>query len=377
MVASVEINIFCILLLGIIFFDTKRKEVTKDQRLFFWFIIDAVLFCISDLLAYIFNGKSGNGALSLLYISNFFYFSTSVVASYIWFLFVTERTGIHKKSKHIWRYIVLLPTVIFMVLTGLSPVSNIIYSIDLVDGVYKYSRGNLLWIHWIVAWGYLLASSIIAILYTVFEKDKNLKNNLLPLFIFPILPFLGSVIQIFYGKSIIQIGMALSAVFVHIKLQDSHVWTDTLTSLPNRSYFHRYLTEKLNSLSPSDSLFLMMIDIDKLKGINDVLGHSDGDLIIKNLGYILKKLSQEYNRTFVARYDGDEFAFFGYNYDIVKFQEILTAINERVEAWNRSSSFSVDISIGYVKGTKNSFMNSDQLIDLADMEMQKNKANKA
>jgi hypothetical protein len=36
-----------------------------------------------------------------------------------------------------------------------------------------------------------------------------------------------------------------------------------------------------------------------------------------------------------------------------------------------NSTFSIDVSIGFIKGTKNSFMNIDQLIDLADIEMHK------
>lgn len=376
MTVSIEINAFCILLFGIIFFDSKRKEVTKDQKLFYFFILDAFVFCVADLFAYILNGRGGAFTWFTLYFVNFLYFSTSAIASYIWYLFVLERIGIHKGKKQFIRHILILPLFLFMVVTALSPVLKFVFYLKDTDGLYSYVRGNGLCLHWLVAWGYLVGAFILALVYLVKEKDKNVQKEILPLFLFPVFPFLGSVLQIFWGYSLIQIGMALSAVFVHIKLQDSHVWTDTLTTLPNRSYFDRYLSEKMKNLAPTDSLFLIIVDIDNLKSINDLLGHKDGDGIIKQLGYIMKKISNEYVRTFVSRYDGDEFAFFGYNHDIVKFQEIIDLIHKRVEEWNRINSYSIDISVGYVKGTKTSFMNSDQLIDLAEMEMRKNQVNK-
>ena len=52
-------------------------------------------------------------------------------------------------------------------------------------------------------------------------------------------------------------------------------------------------------------LGLIMIDIDNFKTINDRFGHLSGDLILKDLGQLIKKNIREADLS--ARYGGDEF----------------------------------------------------------------------
>ena len=72
-----------------------------------------------------------------------------------------------------------------------------------------------------------------------------------------------------------------------------------------------------------------------------------------------------------SRYEGDEFAMFGYGYELDEIKKIKEELENKVHSLNMNSTFSIDVSIGFIKGTKNSFMNIDQLIDLADIEMHK------
>ena len=107
MLVSMEINIFCIIIFAILFFDLKRKDTTTDQKLFYWYIIDITIFCLSDILSYALmeNGDTSTSTLVFLYIINFMYFSTSAMAAYLWFLYVLEKLEINKEGRHLTRYI--------------------------------------------------------------------------------------------------------------------------------------------------------------------------------------------------------------------------------------------------------------------------------
>lgn len=52
-------------------------------------------------------------------------------------------------------------------------------------------------------------------------------------------------------------------------------------------------------------IYIAIIDIDHFKNINDTYGHTFGDIVLKKLGELLNKVSND--NVFVARYGGEEF----------------------------------------------------------------------
>jgi diguanylate cyclase (GGDEF)-like protein len=83
---------------------------------------------------------------------------------------------------------------------------------------------------------------------------------------------------------------------------------DSLTGLPNRVQFRNAVVEAL-ALAKADgrSVAVVMLDLDRFKHVNDVLGYRFGDLMLKG---VADRLSQQAvrNGDLVARLGGDEFA---------------------------------------------------------------------
>ncbi len=83
-------------------------------------------------------------------------------------------------------------------------------------------------------------------------------------------------------------------------------YSDNLTGLPNRAMFNDRLNKAVGEVDHTPTPFsIMMIDLDRFKFINDVLGHDSGDyalrIVAKRLQSVLRKSDT------VARLGGDEF----------------------------------------------------------------------
>jgi diguanylate cyclase (GGDEF)-like protein len=81
---------------------------------------------------------------------------------------------------------------------------------------------------------------------------------------------------------------------------------DSLTSLPNRALFREQLEQQLKAVPEDEQLAILYIDIDEFKGINDSLGHSVGDELLKAVAARLRACVRETD--LIARLGGDEFA---------------------------------------------------------------------
>lgn len=81
---------------------------------------------------------------------------------------------------------------------------------------------------------------------------------------------------------------------------------DSLTGLPNRHMFYERLAQEMKkSQRMGLPLALLFLDLDHFKDVNDTLGHSKGDLLLKEMAQRL--LNCVRNTDTVARLGGDEF----------------------------------------------------------------------
>jgi diguanylate cyclase (GGDEF)-like protein/PAS domain S-box-containing protein len=81
---------------------------------------------------------------------------------------------------------------------------------------------------------------------------------------------------------------------------------DALTALPNRTLLQDRLTKALaDARRQKYKIALLFLDLDRFKDINDLLGHSVGDLFLQEVAERLKRFAREQDT--VARLGGDEF----------------------------------------------------------------------
>ena len=120
------------------------------------------------------------------------------------------------------------------------------------------------------------------------------------------------------GEELSQVGEAFDEMAHALQQRDTELKralhdlqeqaiTDPLTGLLNRRYLREYLPRELTRARRNGaSLAVIMIDIDYFKRINDTFGHEAGDLVLRELGALLR--SHIRASDLACRFGGEEFA---------------------------------------------------------------------
>jgi diguanylate cyclase (GGDEF)-like protein/PAS domain S-box-containing protein len=151
-----------------------------------------------------------------------------------------------------------------------------------------------------------------------------------------------------------------------LKYNSTH---DSLTALYNRTHFEEHMRYPLQK--PGLSVGMLICDVDGLKIINDALGHSAGDDVLRQISVILRSSFQRCD--ILARIGGDELAVILYDTTLQKLEDACKIIRERLEIYNeRNTMFPVSISIGYAL-SKSYPVNMNALFKEADTNMYREK----
>lgn len=125
--------------------------------------------------------------------------------------------------------------------------------------------------------------------------------------------------------------------------------TDALTGLGNRKLFDMTAPRAIQMFSLSrQPVVLLMIDLDKLKLVNDMYGHQAGDQAIINLSKALSKVFLRQSDV-LCRLGGDEFAAILHNTDWKMAQTLGRRLQEQLAqmpAPHPAMEFSVGASVG-------------------------------
>jgi diguanylate cyclase (GGDEF)-like protein len=158
--------------------------------------------------------------------------------------------------------------------------------------------------------------------------------------------------------------------------QASH---DALTSLYNRQYFIEFLQKRMNSLSESGGYsYLLLIDLDHFKTVNDSLGHDVGDQLLQSV--VMRILLNVPEHCVVARLGGDEFIITGGSFaDRMACERAALAVSEKLIASLKETyvvgqhhlHISASIGASIVSGRS---INANSFIKEADIAMYEVKA---
>ena len=149
---------------------------------------------------------------------------------------------------------------------------------------------------------------------------------------------------------------------------------DALTGLPNRVSFREELDRALAEEKAGDEcLAVLLLDLDGFKAVNDTLGHSLGDKLLKEVGERLR--DQLTGSATLARLGGDEFAIFLTSASEERAAELadglISALNEPFLL--DGNQVAIGASCGIALSPENG-AECDQLLKKADLSLYSAKA---
>jgi diguanylate cyclase (GGDEF)-like protein len=143
---------------------------------------------------------------------------------------------------------------------------------------------------------------------------------------------------------------------------------DPLTEALNRHAFYSLLERNRDPLKTDFSGCVVIIDIDNLKPINDSIGHTAGDAVIRTVANVIRSVIRANDLLF--RWGGDEFL-------ILQFGVSATEVRGRIQGLNKSltgisiSGFPdpVTISVSFGLASFTGLNQIEPAIEQADSEM--------
>ncbi|MBE0496308.1 MAG: diguanylate cyclase [Campylobacterales bacterium] len=171
-----------------------------------------------------------------------------------------------------------------------------------------------------------------------------------------------------------HLSQAFGEMVTEIKKRDLSLqqlaYYDRVTGLPNRHCFEEHITQAIeNGERYGTHCALMMIDLDDFKLVNDTLGHTMGDLLLRIVGEKIKNTLRDSDNVF--RIGGDEFAILVENLDkspamanVAK--KIIHAVSQPIPLGETSVCVGASIGISYYPALANS---KSTLISTADAAM--------
>lgn len=229
-----------------------------------------------------------------------------------------------------------------------------------------------------------LGASVVAA--TLLYPEKKVVRPVLLILMLPLVVYF-SLIGELYGYilslfSFIFLGVLLYSANSSDKLlrKTNHQAThDQLTGINNRQAFVNTLQQKINELSVNQTFsYLLLIDLDHFKTINDSLGHDIGDEVLQEVSSRLQTIAAKENS--IARLGGDEFIFVGKDFsDKSECLKTADTISNKLLESLKSTYFirdhrlyiSASIGVSLLQGPR---FNANAFIKEADIAMYEVKA---
>ena len=364
----------CIILLSwILFFMLSDIDKQMQNVLFIKLLVADLAIIIAEIPSYLLNGVPGSASFYFNNIFSALVYALSGFVCMYWFFylsFIIESFDGRRKKK-------VSPTIAFLerfpafflaFLSLLSPWLEFIFYVNPMTNL-KY-HGSLLFLQRLITYGYTTTGCTRVLVYLIKEHSKYRAVRTFTLVSFIVFPLIGGIFTLFInGPSTVWSFFTIGLVFVFFDMRIASVSQDGLTRINNRRIFDDYLAHCINEVRSTKNLYLLMLDINKFKSINDTYGHQCGD-------YILKQVSNAALQTFrqtdtVYRVGGEEFMVILTETDINQSVIPLERFRKTVETLYlefNEQKINITVSIGACQCSEH-ITTKEQLIEKTDIAL--------
>jgi diguanylate cyclase (GGDEF)-like protein len=145
---------------------------------------------------------------------------------------------------------------------------------------------------------------------------------------------------------------------------------DPVTEVYNRRYLRVMLSKEISRVKRlGKSLAVMLVDITGFRRVNESLGHTGGDVVLRQIAQLLQTKLR--NSDLVVRFGGDEFLLILPDTDDAGVQILSARMKESLADWSRRSGmteFNLRFAIGSARYTQDRPL--DELLKSAEQRLQ-------
>jgi len=367
---SIEINFLCVLLLlGVLYFIKRDINQQTESQNFYTMVSSVILILFIGAFRQMLEGRTQMGLHTAnLILSAVHLFLTGFVC-WLWLYNVVNwRKRGTKKVLGVHRFFWRIPLMILAILCITSLWTGWLFAIDSEN---HFHRGSLYPVYLTISYFYFVMSAYLILTEMKRLTDHFAKRELQRLLLIYTLPFGCSILgEIFYGLLSTWPAVTLTLIAVFVGFQNYEISTDSLTGLNNRRRFDKYISSASTEIYPSRKLFLLMMDINHFKKINDTFGHLEGDCALMEAAALLRQACMD-DDIFLARYGGDEFVAVGMFEDREEAEQYKKKIRNRFDRRNRKEQilYQLVLSIGIAEYHMELSDGLETLIREADQNM--------
>lgn len=176
----------------------------------------------------------------------------------------------------------------------------------------------------------------------------------------------------------VQVGLVYRRIGLNVKEEKEfmqakiYAFTDELTKLGNRRHFYTMIDDYEQNKLPHNLTYIA-IDVNKLKFVNDNIGHDAGDELLIGTSQCIKEAFSSSPTTTISRMGGDEFAIL----IIAGKSEVETRIRNMkvmLSKWKGKYIDGITVAVGSAAVWENPDCSINDLSKIADKRMYEDKA---
>lgn len=342
-----EANIICIIMLLMVLINDILHSTQQEKQV--WFkraIVANILYFTSDIgWAAVLAGQLPR-TRTLVVLFNFINYILLSLMAYEWFMFMaaSEKMEFRKSEKK--RRMFFLPMVVS------AAVMMIAYCVAPSFWIGENGELNDLYYPMMIAVPafYLTTSFIFSMKNAEKAQSRDEKKLYRLIGIYPIGVMAFGILQVVsLSLPVFCFGCTIMLQFFYMQNMQTMISVDALTRLNNRGQIDRFMDQvRYKENAP---VFILMIDIDRFKQINDTYGHAEGDRALIIVSETLKEICEQFKAdVFLGRYGGDEFTVIMQNPGEDENPGRMAAIIRGVLSQKRAEKnlpYDLDVSVGY------------------------------
>ena len=283
-----EIYLICIIIMALVLFWTCRNEDSSLTGI--WFKAVLVCFLVNFLSNFFFTVcrshiAGSEGIRDLAFTLQTVYHISLISGVYAWCSYTAAELGTaalaKKRTNAVLLCVLLVPTISAFLNIWLKHLFYITESGSCV-------RGAGFHFEMLVLIGITAVYSVFVLARLRSESDP-LKSSLLRLLSSFPLCLIAAWVLSFIGESVpvICVSISIEILCLYMGFFTQRISTDKLTQVNNRQNLISYIDYKI--AHHEDPVYLLLIDLDYLKMINDTYGHLEGDKALRGVASALPK----------------------------------------------------------------------------------------